>query len=475
MPGRGERYARDAVDERCDRGAPRRARVELPCSRQGFDRVEQEPRGHVLGAPPQVAAREAEHAIAGRRGERRQQPTVVGRRAIGAQRELAAEHAALEVARATGRHAARTGTRPRRARTRRAGRDRRRARSRPDRRGRPRPGDRRVRARPRARAPASAGTRRASAPPRRRRVRRAGRVQPPRDARPPARRRATSRASGRRRSNGEPAGAPIPPSPTTTSARGSRPGRPRARRRTRAAGPRPLAPTPGTRRSRSRRNSASSSRCHWSSPPTTRARRDTRSHRAPGAGRPWPSRNGTAASSANSESRRKPSSGRASSRSNAPPNTESSSARTETPLCAIPASSSCSCTQARVRVLAGEQDGHPLQRHAVPHRVDHPAHDRAHLFVGIGRRDDRQCRSPERPRGADPRRRIRARAAAAHGSASARATPVRPSTHTDGAPSATARRKSEAGRVSRCGRYVTTTPSSSIAIAPSSRDPSRPP
>ena len=392
MSGRGERARRampslnEAIAVHHDaRG------IELARAGQGFDRVEQVPRRDVLGAPSQVAAREAEHAIAGRRGQRRQQPAVVGGRAIGAQRELAGEHAALEVAQQ--RVVARRGREhalgePAHEEPVEIGAER--EADRTDEHALTEATDAFARA-PRARAPACSGTHRASAPPRPRRVRRAGRAPPPRDARPPARRRATSRAGCRRRSNGEPAGAP-----SATFADHD-------------FGTRVVSRSPASA-STNARSRATSSRSHirYSS------RRDLRGVRVEqqmplvepadhtrAARHPLPPRARRGPTLAveerdRGEQREQRVASEAVVGQGEQPEQRAAEHRVverahRNAVVRDPGELELLVHEARVRVLAGEQDGHPLQRHAVPHRVDHAPHDRAHLFVGIGRRDDRRA------------------------------------------------------------------------------------
>ena len=85
------------------------------------------------------------------------------------------------------------------------------------------------------------------------------------------------------------------------------------------------------------------------STPRRRRPRPRRARSAPtataGTSRPWPSSTGTPASNANTSSRRKSWSGSASRRSRPRPSTESASVRTDTPLCAMPASSRWSCSK----------------------------------------------------------------------------------------------------------------------------------
>ncbi len=384
--GRRELDPRQAVAERRHRGAPVGAHVarSTRAPRQRFDRVEQEPRGHVLGAAPQVAAGKQEHAIAGRR--RRAPPAGAGGRLAV---RSARSGSSPSRRRARGRSAAdrrrpvRTGTRPRRARTRRAGRGRRRARSRRNRRGRPHRGARPARGRRRARAPAFAGTRRATV--------RASTASSPasRSSAASTRRAASCSKAGhvaRLRSSPiqrrEPAGGPIPPSPTTTSVDGGSrhqvaanvvDERASSARRARGARSLPRPVLVGRRSPRNTRRAADA---------TGRGRRPPARPRrpapiAPGSGRPLPSRNGAAASSAKSVVAPETVVGQREQPEQRSPEHRVVERAHRNAVVRDSGELELLVHEARVRVLAGEQHCHPFERHTVPHRVDDPARSRA--------------------------------------------------------------------------------------------------
>ncbi len=121
--------------------------------------------------------------------------------------------------------------------------------------------------------------------------------------------------------------------------------------------------------------------------------------------------------------------------------------------------------QLGIRIVARVEHRHAFERHAVAHRVDHPAHDRAHFVVRV-RRGHHGC--PDRGLLLDHSD-VAAQQTDARDHIAIGARVTREPRHHHGRPDGSDRASNRAaGSVSRCGRYVTSTPKSATRPPPPS-------
>ena len=363
-----------------------------------------------------------------------------------------------------------TGTALRRARTPTPGRGRRRAPCRPVRPAHRRRGCPPDRGRRRARARTCGGRCRSWVRGRCRRACPGGRSRLRRAAPRPVRTAATSRGARRPRRIGARAGGRT--ARVRSRYEGAVPGESSsARPATNSASASTCARSRTPRSSAANEPAYTSSRVrHWSTPRTTPALREMRSHLAAGTGRPRPSSTGADANHAQRSSRAKSVSARANSLRRPRPSTEPDIDRVVAPLCAMSASSKCSCnsraygssdayntamrssgTPARIAsttprtIVRTSSSGSEAFHTSVPATGSMPTPAPARSPPRLG------ARSP-----GPPRRRS--------------SEPVSPAMTSTLVCSDSARRSRAAGVLQRCGRKQTTVPSSRTSGLPCGGD-----